>query len=607
VPAGPVKSKPARGARRRGTARVVSALLATLALLWAEAATPTSAGSSPSSGQTVTLTVLATTDVHGNVWPYDYLRAQPAEGGLAKVSSYVKSVRARQSHTLVVDCGDTFQGTPLAYLYAAQSLAANPVVAAMNAIGYDAMAVGNHEFNFGLHTLWRLKEQARFPLLGANIVSTYHDHVRDFEPYVIREVGGVRVAFLGLVTPTIPYREPPENRAGYEFRGLVETARRYVPELRRKADLVILAVHAGLGRNPDTGEPLAGAGPSEDSVWDIAEAVPGIDAIVFGHSHQELAGKEVNGVLLVQAKNWARSVAEIDFVLKREGERWRVTERHSRLVPMDASIAADEEILDLTRDAHERTERYLGTVVGELDQTLDARTYRIEDHPLEDFIHRVQLDAVQAEVSLARVFSSGTRLAAGPVTIRDLYGLYFYENRLFAVELTGAQLKEALEYAASSFTGYPWPEGSAPFRGSGYDSAAGVSYQVDLTRPPGDRIRNLSFQGAPLAADRKLRVALNSYRWSGGDAYPEASGVRHARIVQRAEKEVRDLLIDWLRQHKQFPSTADHNWEIVPEEAREALRESVEKPPPQARLLFPLVLVPPRWEGTTSVVPLRGQ
>lgn len=572
--------------RHRVVVRVAAGLLAVAALLWAGPATR--AAMPPAAGETVSLTVLATTDAHGNVWPYDYLSASPAERGLAKVSTYVKSVRARQPHTLVLDCGDTFQGTPLAYLYAGgASLAPNPVVAAMNAIGYDAMAVGNHEFNFGLHPLWRLKEEARFPILGANIVSTYHEHVRDFEPYVIREVGGVRVAILGLVTPAIPYWEPPENRAGYEFRDLVETARRYVPELRRKADLVIVLAHSGLGRDPsaplgaspESGEPAPGH-PGEDRVWDLAEQVPGIDAIVFGHSHQELAGLEVNGALLVQPKNWARSVAEIEFVLERTEQGWRVAQRRSRLVPMDASVPADEKILDLTREAHERTERYLSTVIGELDQPLEARTHRIEDHPLTDFIHRVQLEAVQAEVSLAQLFSSGTRLAAGPVTIRDVYSLYFYENGLYAVEITGAQLKEALEYSARSFASYPWPEGSAPFSGYSYDSAAGVSYQVDLTRPPGERIRNLSFEGAPLAPDRKLRLALNSYRWSGGGGYPEASGLRHARIVRRAEKPIRDLLIDWLRQHKKFPTVVDQNWEIVPPDAYEALYKWVTTPPP---------------------------
>ncbi|MBI2956333.1 MAG: 5'-nucleotidase C-terminal domain-containing protein [Acidobacteria bacterium] len=531
--------------------------------------------------ESVTLTVLATTDVHGHVWPHDYLAGRGAERGLAKVSSYVKSVRARQPHTLLLDCGDTFQGTPLAYLYAEKhTREANPVAAAMNRMGYDAMAVGNHEWNMGLATLWRLKEQARFPILGANVVSTYHDSLRDFEPYVIRRVGGVRVAILGMVTPAVPRWDPPEHRAGYEFRDLVETAKRLVPGLRRRADVVILIVHSGLGRREETGEPLANIYPEEDRVWDIAEQLPGLDVILFGHSHRELAEKLVNGVLLVQAKNWAQSVAEVELRLTREGQGWRLAEKTSRVVPMDASIAADEEILELTRAAHERTEEYLNTVVTRVETELDARTGRLEDHPLVELIHKAQRHYGRADVSLAALFSTGARLGPGPVTVRDIYRLYFYENKLFTVEITGAQLKEALEYAARVFKSYPWPAGESPFAdvpGYNFDMADGVSYRIDLRRPVGERIVDLEFGGAPLKPEQRLRVALNSYRWSGGGGYEM---LRHAKIVERVDRQVRELIIDYVREQKRIETAADGNWEIVPAEARQALVEWVTRPQP---------------------------
>lgn len=574
---------------RKPAGRAVSWLLAgVLAVL---AAVPPGCGgaqsaggatSPASAGQAVRLTLLATTDVHGNIWPYDYLRGRPRERGLAKVASYIKRVRARQPNTLLVDCGDTFQGTPLAYLAATKYLflEANPVVAAMNAMGYDAMAVGNHEFNFGLTTLWQLKEQVAFPLLGANVVSTYHDPVRDFEPYVIRTVGGVRVAILGMVTPSVPRWDPPAHRVGYRFRDLVETARRYVPKLRRKADLVILIVHSGLGRDEETGARRQPLYPEEDRVWDIAEAVPELDAIFFGHSHRELAGKEVNGVLLVQAKNWAQSVVEVEFRLERETPDgpWRRVGRVSRVVPMDESVPADAEILALTRIAHERTERYLNTVVAELDKDMSGHTGRIEDNALVDLVQRAQLEASGADVSLAALFSDRAGMAAGPVTVRDVYGLYYYENKLFTVEITGAQLKEALEYSARSFKTYPWPKGESPFAdlpGYNYDMAEGVNYRIDLSRPPGERIVKLEFEGEPLAPERKLRLALNSYRWSGGGRYQM---LRHAKIVHRAKKEVRDLIIDYLRARKKFEPAVSHNWEIIPEEARQALLERVTPP-----------------------------
>ncbi|MGH9804583.1 MAG: bifunctional metallophosphatase/5'-nucleotidase, partial [Candidatus Acidiferrales bacterium] len=573
-----LQARPRLGGRKSQAPLRAACLLLLLAAL-ALVAPAQAASSDP--GERVTITVVGTTDIHGNVWPYDYLTARPVERGLAKVATYVKQVRARQPNLLVVDSGDTFQGTPLAYVAGVKHpREPNPTVAAMNAIGYDAMACGNHEFNYGLHTLWRWKEQARFPILAANVTSPYHDDVRAFEPYVIRRVGGVRVALLGMVTPAVPNWEPPENIAAYKFRGLVETARKYVPQLRRKADVVIVLVHSGLGRDEQTGAPLTGELPGEDAAWAIAEEVSGIDAVFFGHSHRELAGREVNGALLVQAKNWAQSVAEVDFTLERAGERWRVVERASRLVPMDASIPADPEILELTRAAHERTETWLNTVVAQLDADLDARTARLEDHPLVELIQRAQLAATGADVSLAALFSTATRWRAGPVTVRDIYSLYFYDNQLFTVEITGKQLKEALEQSARYFAGFPWPESDSPFgevRGYNFDMAEGVTYKLDLARLAGERVVDLSWRGAPLAPDQKLKLALNSYRWAGGGGF---SMLRRAKALSRAHSSVRELLIEYLLQQGSVPTAADANWEIVPAEAAEALRQSVLSPAP---------------------------
>ncbi len=544
---------------------------------------PAGAGSQapPRSGAEVSLTVLATTDVHGHVWPHDYLFARPADRGLAKVSTYVNSVRAQQPNTLLLDCGDTFQGTPLAYLAAAEHpTEPNPTIAAMNAMGYDAMAVGNHEWNFGLRPLWGFKEQAHFPILGANIVSTYHDRKRDFEPYVIREVGGVRVAILGMVTPAIPRWDPPESRTGYEFRDLISTAKRYVPGLRRKADVVILIVHSGLGRDEKTGA-VAGEGyAEEDRVWDVAEQVPGIDVIIYGHSHRENAGKVVNGVLLVQPKNWAQSVARVELKLTREGSGWKLADKQSRVVPMDTTVPPDEKILALTRADHERTEAYLNTVVGKVDEDVSGRTGRLEDNPLVELINRVQMQYGRADVALATLFTTSAYLKAGPVTIRDLYRLYLYENTLYTVEITGARLKQALERAAKELPAFPLAAGAAP-RPPGYtfDMAEGVSYQIDVRRPEGDRILNLTFQGQPLDPARKLTLAFNSYRWSGGGSYDM---LRHAKVVRRTGEQVREYLIQYVREHPQVPTTVDHNWEIVPAPDRQALIDFVNTPRPPA-------------------------
>jgi len=276
-------------------------------------------------------------------------------------------------------------------------------------------------------------------------------------------------------------------------------------------------------------------------------------------------------------------VAEVEFALERAGDRWRVVERHSRLVPMDAAIPADPEILELTRATHERTEAWLNTVVAELDRDLDARDARLEDHPLVELIQRAQLAATGADVSLAALFSTFTRWRAGPLTVRDVYSLYFYENQLYAVEITGRQLKEALEHSARYFAGYPWPVGGSPFgtvRGYNYDMAEGVTYKVNLARPAGERIVELRWRGAPLAPEQKLKLALNSYRWAGGGGFPAAAGLRHAKVLARSEEDIRELIIQYLMEQGSFPTEADHNWEIIPADAREALRQSVVSPAP---------------------------
>lgn len=538
-------------------------------------------------GERVEITLLATTDTHGNIYPVDYYRNVPASRGLAKVSTLVTRLRAAHPHTLLVDCGDTIQGTPLAYYFNRKDTKPpNPMMAVMNAVGYDAMVLGNHEFNFGLDILWKAKREARFPWLSANTESAYKDRVRRFEPYVIKNVAGVRVAIVGLTTPGIPRWEVPAHYRGYRFRDIVATAQKYVPLVRRKADVVVLAVHAGLDRDLATGERRPNEIPGENVVWEVAEGVPGVDAIVFGHTHQELPEKLVNGVLLVQPKNWAQSLGEIDFVLERDapGKPWRLIEKHSRVHPLDDSVPPDEKILALARPYHEQTERYLDTPIAQSDRELDGRTARYEDHPLMDLMLKVQLEYGKADVATGAFFSPSVHFAQGQVTVRQIAALYPYENTLYTIELTGKQLREALEHAAGYFLPWPAPPGGSmiPKNRPGYDwdMAEGVSYKVDLSRPPGQRIVELTYRGQPLADDAKLRVAINSYRrWGGGryDVY------RTAPVVWTSADEMRDMLIDYVSKLGHIPTEADHNWEIVPPEARAALLQEATSPPAVAQ------------------------
>ena len=278
-----------------------------------------------------TVTVLATTDMHGYVYPYDYFTRQAAARGLASVATLVGEVRRETPHTLLVDCGDTIQGSPLVSVYQAArrsgaSRGPEPMMLAMNRLGYDAMAVGNHEFNFGLESLAAARSAARFPWLSANTVTD--GRVPAFAPYLVKTVGGVKVAVIGLTTPSVPEWEKKENIPGLSWLAPEEGVRRALEALRaQKPDLTLVAMHSGLGppsgQRPERATELLG----ENAALAVAERFPGLAAVIFGHSHQRDPGRRAGNVLLVQPKNWAADVARLDFVLEREAARGRLPHR----------------------------------------------------------------------------------------------------------------------------------------------------------------------------------------------------------------------------------------------------------------------------------------
>ncbi len=520
----------------------------------------------------VHLTLLGTTDLHGNIEPVDYYADRPANRGLARIATLIRRVRSAERNLLLLDSGDTIQGTPLAYYFARKDTRKpNPTIAVMNALGYDAMATGNHEFNFGLGVLWKAKREARFPLLAANIRQEYKDDVKYFRPYIVKNVAGVRVGIVGFITPGVPRWEIPAHYRGYQFEPIVDAARRVIPEVRKQADLVVVVAHSGLERNPDTGEPFnPDQVPGENAMYALAEQAPGIDLILFGHTHRELPETFVNGVLLAQAKNWGQSLARVDIEMEPDGQgHWRVSSKHSTTIPVTEAVPADPEVLKLAEPYHQATQKYLDSVVATCATALDGSTARYEDHPLVDLIHKVQMEYGRADVSLATMFYPQVRIPAGKVTVRQIAALYIYENTLYTVEMSGAQLKEALEHAASFFPAWPFPPGQTP-RLPGYsaDSAEGVSYVLDLTQPVGQRIRELTYKGKRLDPAAKLRVAVNNYRYTGGGRYDVLKGLP---VAYRSPQEVRELIIEYVSRTGVIPATADGNWRIEPREAFEAL------------------------------------
>jgi len=345
----------------------------------------------------------------------------------------------------------------------------------------------------------------------------------------------------------------------------------------------VVIAHSGLEGDPDRPrrQPPADAEgdiPNENAILGLADAHPEIDVILFGHTHQELPEKIVNGVLLAQARNWGQSLARADIEMKRGADgRWSVASKKSTVLPVTRDVAADPEITRLVQPYHDEVQKYLDTPLGSSEKELDGGTGRYEDHPLVDFIHRAQLKAGKADVSLATMFIPGARIPAGTVTIRHMFYLYPYENSLYTVQMSGAQLAGALEHAAGFFPDWPAQGGHLRLPGYNADNAEGVEYELDLTQPRGQRVRGLRFRGQPLAPSATLRVAINHYRYAGGGRYRAFEGLP---IVYSSKNEVRELMIAFMKRSRVLPAAANGNWKILPREAVDALiRESRPREP----------------------------
>jgi 2',3'-cyclic-nucleotide 2'-phosphodiesterase/3'-nucleotidase len=514
------------------------------------------------------VTLLATTDLHGRIYPVDYYTDQASPVGLAKLSTLIQQARREAPNLLLLDCGDTIQGTPLVYHHHRKNpTPPDPMMLVMNSLKFTSMTPGNHEYNFGLAVIAKARREAQFPWLSANTYRAGTDEPA-YTPYLVQEVAGVRIGILGLTTPAIPHWENPENYAGLEFRPLVSEAKKWVAILRgrERVDAVVLAVHCGLEEDLATGRQTRDF-PGENTALALAREVPGLDVMFLGHTHREIPALFVNGVLLAQAGRWGDNLARADLTFDRPpGGRWTVVAKAARTVPVRADTVADPAVLALAEPYHRETQAWLGRNIGTSARALAATSAHLQDSALLDLIHRAQLEAGKADVSLAANFNPRARIPAGPVTVRDISGLYIYENTLYVIEVTGAQLKAALEHSARYFL--PYAPGKTPAElidrtvpGYNFDIAEGVNYEIDLRQPIGDRIRGLTFQGAPLAPDRKLRLATNNYRYNGGGGF---TMFKDAKVLDRSSTEIRDLIIAWVERHGNIPAEPSGNWRLLP-------------------------------------------
>ena len=530
-----------------------------------------------------TLTLLGTTDVHGRVYAYDYYEDGPTDRGLAILAPIIDSIRAAHPGSVYLfDSGDWLQGNPLAYVYSKRRThEPNAVVSAMNLLGYDAVAMGNHEFNYGLENLARALDQAEFPVLSANAFRAgTAEHA--FDPAVLLSHvtdGGdtIHVGVAGVVPPGVAIWDRPHVQGVLEFRDITASLAPVVDDLRaRGADLVVVLAHSGLeGSSYDT---AATGLPPENQVARIAHEVDGVDLVLMGHSHGEIADTVIAGVHVAQPKNWGESLAEVTVALERPaGGDWRVAGIAGRLHRGEPS-RPDTAFVDALRWEHERTLAYVRSVVGRSTRAMSTLESRVRDTPAIDFINEVQRRVAGTDLSAAAAFTTDAEVPAGEVRVADIAGLYIYDNTLKAVRITGAQLRAFLERSASYFRRWPVDEDASLIdpeqRGYNFDMVSGVDYVIDLSRPVGERIRELARDGRPVTDADTFTMALNSYRQQGGGGFDM---VASAPLVYNGQREMRELLFEEVARTGVIDPDAyfRESWRIVPEAAARHLEREV--------------------------------
>lgn len=524
------------------------------------------------SSQQCEVVLLETSDLHGFVLPRSYATRDEVAHGLARIASIVKDIRRTHPHTLLIDNGDCLQGTPLTYYHAkVNSQLPNPVIACLNGLRYDAAVLGNHEFNYGLPYLRSAVEASEFPWLSANIVDTSTGLPVFGQPYLVREMdNGVRVGVLGLTTSYIPVWEQPQHIAGLRFDDPVETAKKWIPVMNAEehVDVIIVSYHGGLERDPETGqptEPLTG----ENAGYALCEQVEGIDVLLTGHQHRAIENCSINGVCVIQPGNEGRYLGKVTLQMEKNPEGWQVTGHKSELISA-AEYAPDQAICNLVSDIEEFTQTWLDQPFGFLDGNMTVHSHedaRLHEHPLIEFIHRVQMDASGAGISAAALFDNLSPGFGEIITMREIVANYIYPNTLKVLRVSGSDIKAALEKSAEYFEINAQgrmvvsPSFLVPKpQHFNYDMWEGIDYTLDISQPVGQRVIKLERDGQVIREEAEYDVVMNNYRASGGGNFTMFQG---KPLVKDIPTDMVELIADYIRGRGRITASVNSNWRVV--------------------------------------------
>ena len=519
------------------------------------------------------LTILGTSDMHGNIWGFSYEdSSETTNNGMARLYTYIQQVRAEDPNTILIDAGDDIQGTIMTDdLYNKTPEEPHPVITAMNYMGYDAMTLGNHEFNWGIPTMQSILGQASFPVLAANVTGAAGEPVTG-AGWTIVERDGIRVAIIGVVTPDVPIWDGGKegiDDAVYEAANVA--VGQALAEIGDQADVIVVSAHMGMYAEFDE------EGGS-DSAQKILDDNPEIDVLQVAHNHVTVSEKQGNTVI-GGVRNGGREIARFDLTLDADNN---VVDSAVTIVDMEG-VEPSQEIRDipLVAEAHQKTIDYiaggtdesgeplppLGSTTAKFQPENEIRGIpagRVMDTAVMDLINKIQLENSGADVSAAALFKDTSDLPEGDINYGNIFDIYKFDNTLYRVPVTGAELKAYMEWSAECYN--QWKEGDInisfdpEYPDYLYDMFAGVEYEIDLSKPKGERIQNVMFQGEPLQDDQVLTLAVNNYRYSSA---LKAQGLISGTKEWESSNSIRDMIVAYFAEHSPVAPEVDNNWKIV--------------------------------------------
>ena len=520
------------------------------------------------------ITILGTSDMHGNIWGFSYEDSKETDNnGMARLYTYIQQVRAENPNTILIDAGDDIQGTIMTDdIYNKIPEEPHPVVAAMNYMGYDAMTLGNHEFNWGIDTMQKILSQAQFPVLAANVKDASGGFVTG-AGWTIVEKDGVKVAVIGVVTPDVPIWDGgKEGVEACTYEAANTAVKNAIAEIGDGADVIVVSAHMGMYAEFDEDG-------GSDSAQKILDDNPEIDVLQVAHNHvvvSETQGDTVIGGV----RNGGRDIARFDLTLDQNNH---VTDATVEIVDM-TGVTPSQALRDieLVKESHQKTIDFItgggsgedgegGAALGSttakfqpVDEIAGLPEGKLQDTAVMDLINKVQLENSGADVSAAALFKDTSDLPEGDINYGNIFDIYKFDNTLYRVTVTGKELKGYMEWAAACYN--QWVPGDInisfdpEYPGYLYDMFAGVDYEIDLSQPKGERIKNVMFKGAPLQDDQTLTLAVNNYRYSSA---LKAQNLIAGKKEWESSNSIRDMIVAYLAEHAPISPEVDNNWKIV--------------------------------------------